>query len=564
MTPQLSNADYQFANWVKQLTLMLAPKNLYLLAGRAGGKTTDILAERMQDVVWDMPGAQFAWAADTYLNGQKNVIPSLVNGWERLGWIEGIHYVIDERPPSFFKKPYKKVFDYKHSITTWNGCHFKIISMDRPSTGAGDSYQHVVGDEAKYIEKKKIDKLFPAARGEWVRFHKSVYYRGHSFTSDMPDLAHSEDEWILDMESRMNPEQMWHILQAAKVINELRIQYFRQKEEQDKEDPVLAKLIEEWQHRWEKVRRNSSFYYNASSFINTDILTLDFFLDALDSLGWLEFKKSVLGIKPTLRKGDSFYPKFDKKVHTFDDGNNTYFDTLGLKDEIKENSKQLRYCQASDLLTGGLDVGNSIWLIIGQRQGGIERALREFHVMPKKWIPDICKDFREFFTHHKKKVLHLYHDRSANQYKKVGQDLASKVKYHIEHDEQGHKTGWFVKLMNENQGNLSQADEYEYMMELLSNQNEKLPQIELDRYNCRNLISSIESAPVIIKTNAKGQKVIHKDKSSEKKYADRPDLLPGMSTNYSDAFKYWLMRRDYINLTKKGRLVTFSDPQVKG
>jgi len=46
-----------------------------------------VLAERWQDIVWDMPGAQFAWAADTYLNAQKNVVPSLVEGWERLGWI---------------------------------------------------------------------------------------------------------------------------------------------------------------------------------------------------------------------------------------------------------------------------------------------------------------------------------------------------------------------------------------------------------------------------------------------------------------------------------------------
>jgi len=559
--PQIPNADLQLANWVKQLVLMMAPKNLYFIGGRAGGKTTDVLAERWQDIVWDMPGAQFAWAADTYLNAQKNVVPSLVEGWERLGWLEDVHFVIDQRPPDRFKKPYKRVFDFKHTITTWNGCHFKIISMDRPSTGAGDSYQHVGGDEAKYLEKKKIDKLFPAARGEWVRFHKSVYYRGHSFATDMPDLAHNEDDWILNMAQRMDPEQMFLILSAAKELNQIRIEFYEALEENKEPNVVLEKLAQEWSARWVKARRNSTFFINVSSFINVDILTLDFFLDALSSLGWLEFKKSVLGVKPTLRKGDSFYPNFNS-ANTFKDGNNNYFDKYGLKETIQESSLQLKYCRSRDELTAGLDVGASLWLLVGQKQGGVERGLKSFYTMAPDWIRELGNQFLSYFANHQKKVLKIYHDRSANQYKKVGEDLATKVKKAIEVDRHGQRTGWYVKLMNEGQGNLSQADEYEFMMELLSGQNRKLPQVMLDFYNCRQVISSIENTPIIVKTNAKGQKTIQKDKSTEKKYADRPDLLPSFSTNFSDAFKYWLMRKEYIRLTKKGQKLKFSDPST--
>ena len=50
--------------------------------------------------------------------------------------------------------------------------------MDTPSSGAGNSYQHLFGDESKYIEKKRIDKLFPALRGPATLFGHSPYYLG--------------------------------------------------------------------------------------------------------------------------------------------------------------------------------------------------------------------------------------------------------------------------------------------------------------------------------------------------------------------------------------------------
>ncbi len=129
MKPPEIDADLQYANWLKQTSLMISAKSQYLVLGRASGKTTDFIAERSQDIIRDMPGAFFAWAADTYRNAQKNIIPKLVEGWERLGWKEEVHFVVDKRPPAHFKRPYKRVIDWRHTVTTWNGCHFKLISI---------------------------------------------------------------------------------------------------------------------------------------------------------------------------------------------------------------------------------------------------------------------------------------------------------------------------------------------------------------------------------------------------------------------------------------------------
>lgn len=585
------DGDVQYANWLKQVALMLSPKDLYLILGRASGKTTDFMAERAQDIVHDMPGAFFAFAADTYLNAQKNIVPTIAEGWERLGWHEGMHYVIDQRPPTNFDHPYKRVINWKHTITTWNGCHFKIVSMDRPSGGAGDSYQHIFGDEAKYLEQKKINKLIPAIRGEYPRFGHSVYYRGRTFTTDMPNVAHGENDWILDMAKLMDPDQITAILKTAWHLNMLRILYYSIKEllrkglkpedgfpnwpeniqnlyfylqENGIASPrALETQIADWEKNWKAIRKNSTFFYVASSFINANILTLDFYKDSLSSLGWQEFKTSVLSIKSNIRKGDSFYPQLTPD-HFFKNGiNYNHYDKLGLKDTLVEDSNGLRFVDPNRPLSAGCDVGNYLWLLIGQEDGIKDRILKEFYTAPPDYIRELADEFIEFFKPHKKKVLFLYHDRSANQYRKVGRDVISEIKHDIEYHKDGTPTGWLVRVMNENQGIITQLEEYDFMQELLGGGNKNLPTVEIDFYNCKALKSSLENTPVKV-TKRKGRTFIEKDKSSEKRYADRPEMMPYMSTNFSDAFKYYFCRRTYMAMAGHSRKLSFSDPKIRG
>ena len=104
--PLNDNVEGRYANWVKQTIDLISPKNLFLIAGRGTAKSTDILAERTQDIVYDMPRAQLALVSDTYFNAMDKIAPGIMEGWrERKGWIEGVHYVTDQRPPDSFKKP---------------------------------------------------------------------------------------------------------------------------------------------------------------------------------------------------------------------------------------------------------------------------------------------------------------------------------------------------------------------------------------------------------------------------------------------------------------------------
>lgn len=88
-----------FSNWLAQLVALIKPRNLFLVIGRGGGKTNDFLTERLMDMVYDMPGAPVALVSDTYMNLQKNILHVILDGLERKGWMEGVHYVIEKEPP---------------------------------------------------------------------------------------------------------------------------------------------------------------------------------------------------------------------------------------------------------------------------------------------------------------------------------------------------------------------------------------------------------------------------------------------------------------------------------
>ena len=559
------DVELRYSNWLSQLVNLLKTTFLYLILGRGSSKTEDILAERAMDICYDMPGAFVAISADTFMNATKNIVPSIINGWKRKGWREGVHYVVDVRRPKHFKLPYKPVFNWKHTITTFTGTHFKIISQDRPSIGAGDSFQHHIGDEAKYLKQKKVQNINRAVRGEFVRFGKSSFYGGLTFVTDMPDVNQGQDDWILQMVENMDQEKIKWLFHLAMETNKIRAEYVRRMHF-CKEHPAdttakrklkrIEKTWKQWEERLRLFRMGTTFFYIASSFVNADILTEMYFKKELETSDFKDFMIGILSIEPKLEVGAMFYPKLSED-NFFSDG--FIYDNRDLyktNEDYVESSLDLRYINTNAPIEAGLDTGNMCSLVTGQEQGKNLRVLKEFYTLPPQFLGDLGKQFREYYKYHRCKQLLLWADRAANKYKLVGEDHASKFKKAIEYDENGNKTDWIVTVMTENQGNISQQREYELMLELMSGSNDQLPKLLIDKHNCRNLKSSVEKAEKIIKVDNRGQKTIHKDKSSER--LPHKDL-PRKSTNFSDGLKYFCCREKYLEKTK-GHTTQFSDP----
>lgn len=549
----ISNKDplveMRYANWLSQAIGMIAPKDLQVVAGRGSSKTTAIHAERFQEAMIEMPRSLQMFLCNTYENARTNLVPGLETGWREFrDWQYGKDYVKGERPPSFFAKPYMPVENWKKTIYHKDGAAIIIGSANEVTGLAGNSYQYMGADEVKYIGKKKIDIILPALRG-FNMYQQSAYYRGTCFTTDLPNLSKGDDPWILELRKNTNLEQ-------AKLAYYCGYYYYQNEAElatamKWKDKAKIKRLVRKRARLyadWLRVRKNLSYFIVASSFANIDVLTPEVMQDLLKTLGWEEFKQSVLSLRGGVEEGDKFYSGLSEE-HFFRDGiNEDYSHRIGLQEE--SNCLVLRYLDPNEELDAGVDFGKMLSMVIGQQRGNEFRCLKNIFKLAPESSRELGDHFVRFFQPHKRKVLNMYYDRSGNQYESSGRDWATELKECIEYDILGNRTGWTVNLMNKDQATIYHHQEFHLIRQVLANEMVNLPKLLICAEQCRELKSSMELARILIKTDSKGSKRINKDKSSEKLPLHQ---LPMYSTNMSDAFKYLMYRKEWANAARRKR-----------
>lgn len=555
----MRNSDkyrFVYTTKVNAAIQLVKPQNLYVIAGRATSKSMDILASRTLDIVRSMPRAKFALTADTYVNLRTNILPQLIAGWELQGIYEGRDFVVGDEPYTAWVKPIFRAQMFKHTLHFKNGCSFIFKSLDRPSINAGDSFSHMFGDEAKYMKKDRIRKALPAIRGD-KHFYPSHYFGGQTFTTDMPNLhTGKEDDWILDMEPRMNKQQIRMIAEAAYVAQDLELNLFEliQSGAEGKRIKNLQRQLDRWKKDLAMIREGSTMFLIASTLVNIERLGMEYLTAQYESLGREELKSAILSFKPQLEKGAMFYPNLSAKNFFIDGFDYKLLDDIGYSN-IDSNS--LKYLRADQPLEAGYDHGRMVSLVVGQTHGRIRRALKNFYQLPPSHIRELADDFIAFFKSHRVKVLKLWVDRATFNYKDINADVASQLKHDIEKDITGANTGWVVEIMNYGQGNIHHDEEYRLMKIMMEGRDERFCKIEIDEYNCPELKASLEMAPLT--QDSRGR--LKKDKSSE----SMPDAkLPRSSTNFSDAFKYFICREEDLAMLDRDTSSSFQEVGVHG
>ena len=559
-----------YMNKFLQIQKLVSAKNFYGELGRGSSKTTDCLTERMLDVMEDMPGAPCVWVSDTFTNLTNNVIPTVLESLERKGYKEGVHYVVESAPPEFneaekadlpewlrphFWKPRNKIVSYKRTIIFYTGMNLTFGSLDRPSTLAGRSYVHVFGDEAKYFKEQKVANLLKAVRG-YPEYSGSVFYRGVTFTSDVADPSHiGEYDWMSRQAGRINVESLLLVMRTALVYHESMREYLAAKDDWMATGDMAAlrkargclEVANQWRRRWVGLRRleeNRVFYLRASSFVNADILTPEWFADAIDG-DVPDMKTAILSMPPSVSGGERFYASLTEDNFYYDGIDEAAYDRLGLRES--EDCRVLRYCDPDAPLRLGVDFGNMCSMVIGQegsaRGRKALRCLKFLYTLPPEHVRELGRKFRDYFAPMRCRTVFLYYDRAGNQYARVGKDAVSELKTSIEYDAvTSRRTGWTVQLMNIGQGTIYQDEEYKFMLKLLGGGSPRLPLVLIDWYACKPLRLSLQNARTKVR-----DKVVLKDKSSERLPVEQ---LPMHSTNPSDAFKYFAMSKDLRELAK--------------
>ena len=565
---ELTSVQYQ--NKVAQIISLVGSRRTFVNIGRGSAKTTDVQCERLIDLLFDMPGAPVVWVASTFTDLQSNILPAVLEGLERKGFVEGVHFVVEQKPPVFsdkekedlpdwlkahFWKPFNKLATYKRTIVFFTGLNIRFGSLDRPSSLAGGSFVFVFGDEGKYFDPVKIANLLKANRGYFAEYGHSVFYRGVMFTSDLADTSHiGEYDWMEKEAKNMNIEASILVMRAGLVYNEAAHEYAAAKEKWLKTQSMTdlidcrnkLRTANRWKMRWIIARKQpaaATFYIRASSYVNADILTPEWFSDAIAS-GLPDVKTAILSMRPTLSNGDRFYSNLQEHHFYFDGIDEKAYDRFSLKEA--EDCRVLRYLNPDAPLRAGVDFGNMCSMSIAQpgKEAGrdVFRVIKFIYTLAPDYLKELGEKFRRYFAPHGRKILKLYYDRAGNSYKEVKKDQVSELKAAIEYDSEGKRTGWTVHLMSLNQGNLRQSEEYNFMQIFMSGRNPRLPLLKIDAYACKNLKQSLQLARTKVKDG-----IVFKDKSSERLPISD---LPSQSTNPSDSFKYLMMTPDFRRIVK--------------
>ncbi len=565
---ELTSVQYQ--NKVAQIISLVGSRRTFVNLGRGSAKTTDVQCERLIDLLFDMPGAPVVWVASTFTDLQSNILPAVLEGLERKGFVEGVHFVVEQKPPVFsdkekedlpdwlkphFWKPFNKLATYKRTIVFFTGLNIRFGSLDRPSSLAGGSFVFVFGDEGKYFDPVKIANLLKANRGYFAEYGHSVFYRGVMFTSDLADTSHiGEYDWMEKEAKNMNIEASILVMRAGLVYNEAAHEYAAAKEKWLKTQSMTdlidcrnkLRTANRWKMRWIIARKQpaaATFYIRASSYVNADILTPEWFSDAIAS-GLPDVKTAILSMRPTLSNGDRFYSNLQEHHFYFDGIDEKAYDRFSLKEA--EDCRVLRYLNPDAPLRAGVDFGNMCSMSIAQpgKEDGrdVFRVIKFIYTLAPDYLKELGEKFRRYFAPHGRKILKLYYDRAGNSYKEVKKDQVSELKAAIEYDSEGKRTGWTVHLMSLNQGNLRQSEEYNFMQIFMSGRNPRLPLLKIDAYACKNLKQSLQLARTKVKDG-----IVFKDKSSERLPISD---LPSQSTNPSDSFKYLMMTPDFRRIVK--------------
>ncbi|MGZ5283373.1 MAG: hypothetical protein ACXWEY_13950 [Bacteroidia bacterium] len=455
---------------------------LFLVWGRGTGKSF-FLAWFMKEVVRRMPGSKWTFLGPTYAKLLFDILPGIVGALERLGYYKDVHFFVGKKPPRKWgwNEPFEPPMSYDYSIIFYHPKRctvFQMASQDRDGNSRGVNTDGVIIDEGLLINKEKLEKnLLPTNRGNKDRFGHDPLHHGFICCTSMPFTQ--EGQWILDKQL-------------------------------------------------EALADKSIYYDEANCFENIANVGLQYIRDQRKLMTPLSFEIEMLNIRKTQIEG-GFYPVFNDVVHCYDDSYDyAVIDAIDF-DLVKKVVPDSRYdadCDAERALEIAVDWGASInpMVICQEHQGkdaAVIRFLNGLFVLSPDILDDLAKKFCNYYRYHRCKDVLFWYDRNGNS-KHANSRLTNAEQF----EKILKENGWNVYKMTRGL-DPSHDDKYMFLNKLLRETERGLPKIRINKNNCKELIISIQQAPV-----KEGRSGVEKDKKNEK----NKNFPQQHATHFSDAF----------------------------
>jgi hypothetical protein len=479
-----------------------------------------------------MPRSKGAIVGETYQQILTRTLPSTIAAWEKLGFIKDKHYFIGKRPPRKWKwkEPFEAPPSYDHYISVCNGAGVHLVSQDILGSSNGLNISWTVGDEAKYLNRKKYeDETLPTIRADFDKYGHLPFYASETFTTSMPTVA--DAKWILDMQKQVDPERINLIRGFQYEI--LRLRNLGDGNISTSKKLAIATEIRKYQKYLAEIQKDCIYYSEFSSVENVAILGENYLRKMKRTMPDFIFETEILNKRPDQIEG-GFYPAFNTEVHTYTAFNNSFLQDLDYdiakisEYSNKQDSRQDADCIKTMPLHVAVDWGSRInCMSVAQwhRAKNELKFIKCLHVLHPEYLDHLAAKFIAYYQHHPCKEVFFAYDHTgntsmANSDKTYSEQFATLLR----------RAGWRVYMVSKGKAAPTHQEKYLLWQRLLERKDSRIPVISFNKYNCKELIISMLQAPV-----RQGPRGIVKDKSSEKNinvpqqeathYSDTADIL---------------------------------------
>ncbi|QIP16813.1 hypothetical protein G8759_31310 [Spirosoma aureum] len=499
-------------------SMLVGASEEYAVWGRGTGKSEGLIAPRTFRNVEVMPRGHGCFVGATYLQLLERTLPPVIKGWEAMGMVRGRDFWVREKPPKKLNIPQPIVgpITTEHCIFFRNGAVASMVSQDRPGSSNGKTVHWIAGDEAKFLNKPKLDsELLLTNRGDDRYFGGKPEFHSLLFCTDMPTSKSAM--WILEQDKRMEPERIAAILTIRYQIYALYEQLLAYPAKRKAIQNAIAKL----QAQWDELRKNAVYFSEASTLDNIHGFGFKALADVKARLPRFIFETAVLNRRPFLTEA-AFYPDLDEH-HFYDSLDYSYIDKFNNDDFGKGKFNDCRKDNDLDKslpLDVALDYGASInTLLTGQPRGRQYRILKELYVTHPDRLEDLAKAFCAYYRHYPTKEVNYFYDHTA-----TGTSAISNKSPRDIFADYLEKEGWVVNL--EYLGHTDDPEKrYELWGRCLRGGDVDNYDVRFNRQNTEYVRVSMQQAQI-----AQGATGFKKDKADEK----NKEIDQRQTTHFSD------------------------------
>ena len=395
---------------------------MVLIWGRATGKTLGATAPWLAYHCQHMPRSTGAILCKSYSHMMTKVLQEIVEGWTSLGYIEGLHFWIRQRPPEWANVPrdFHHTLGHDRCIFWYTGAVIKLFSLDKNAPSNGDSVDFMMVEEAKLLDYDSVQEAFKTVRGNRQHFGHLACHGGKLIVTDRPRDA--TGRWVTKYQKmQSDPELLEAIIECQYQIS-LRQQQLLGGCSEAKA-VVLEREIRQLRDELNELRlgpegddgeREGSVYVSfASTLDNIHALGVKAIKNLRRDLTDYDYQLSVLNEEGMLVE-DCFYASLDELVHGYTNDNELFIDS---NPSVRVRDSRFDADIWPDKpLSIFFDHNKAInCLAVGQRQDDGFHLLNCLRVEEPLMALDLVDEFCRYYAHHPTKSVVYYYDNTSRR-----------------------------------------------------------------------------------------------------------------------------------------------------